>query len=151
MQVSNGMHPIAAPLAALFGLLACVVVIVPDTPRGLAVRIARNQPCGADDRRVVVVQVLSNGDLRINQENVDREHLDRRLEDLFKTRVYRWIFVVGDPDLQFGEVAGVIDAASRKVDYIAIPTPSVLKRADWKNGVCIDPNLPPSYIAHPPR
>jgi biopolymer transport protein TolR len=138
-------------IAALFVLLAGIVAMFPDTPRGLPVRIARVQPCGEDDRRVVVVSVLPRGVIRINQEDVSRTDLNRRLEELFKTRVYRWVLVAGDPSLQFREVADIIDDVSKKVDYISILTPAVLKQADWRTATCLDPNLPHDYFANPPR
>ena len=143
----------AAPLAALFLLFSCVVVLeaVPDTAVGLTLRVAGTRPCGADDRREITLHVLANGDLKLNYEKVEREYLLARLEELFKTSVYRWIFITGDPDLHFGEVAEVIDAVSKSLDYIAIVTPSVRKRADWRTGVCLDPNLPSDYFSHPPR
>lgn len=87
----------------------------------------------------------------INRDVVNRRDLNPRLEEIFKTRVYRWVLVAGAPDLQFREVAEIIDEVSKKVDYMAILTPSVLKQADWRTGTCIDPNLPHDYIAHPPR
>ena len=57
------------------------------TATGFAGAIARVEPCGNDDRRNVVVQILSHGGLRINVEDVKREDLNRRLEDLQDTRV----------------------------------------------------------------
>ncbi|HYV75942.1 MAG TPA: hypothetical protein VFB24_16940 [Candidatus Binatia bacterium] len=143
----------AAPFAALFLTLSAIAAGFFHTATGFAVRIARLEPCGWDDRRVVVVQVLSRGGLRINTEAqvLQREELERRLEQIFKTRVYRYIFLTSDPDLPFGEVAQVIDSAAKQVDYVSILTPSVMNEAKVWNGICIDPNLPRDYIAHPPR
>jgi biopolymer transport protein ExbD len=145
------MHLMAAPFAALFVLLACIVIVPFGIPRGLVVRMPRTEPCGFDNRLVVVVRVLSTGGLKINLEDVTQDNLGHRLEELFKTRVYRWVLVEGAPDLSFGAVADVIDTVSGKVDYVTILTPSVLKQADMNADICIDPNLPPDYIAHPPR
>ena len=115
------------------------------------VRVAKNEPCGPDDRRDVVVHVLPDGDLRINLEKVGKADLGPRLRQIFRTRVYRLILLAGDPGVQFREVAEVIDAASPEVDYISIATPALLTRAHWRTGICIDPNLPPDYVANPPR
>jgi biopolymer transport protein ExbD len=139
-----------APFAALFLLLIAIVVgFSPAT--GFNVTTARLEPCGYDDRRVVVVQVLSHGGLRINVEDVKREDLDRRLEEISKTRAYRYVFLTADPDLPFEEVVQVIDSAAKQIDYIAILTPSILNQARGGSLFCIDPNLPESYIAHPTR
>ena len=56
----------------------------------------------------------------------------------------------GDPNVPFGEVAEVIDIASKQVDFVAILTPPVIKKATYReDGTCLDPNLPGDYI--PPR
>ena len=90
--------------------------------------------------------------LRLNSENQKREELEYRLEEIFRTRAYRYVFVMVDPNVSFGDVAEVIEMASKQVDYVALLTPSVLGRADFRDdGTCIDPNLPTEYIAHPPR
>lgn len=105
------------------------------------VSIATATPCGMDDTRTVVVQVLSHGEVRINSEDLRREDLDARLEEIFRTRAVRLAFVVGDPELQFRQVAEVIDTTAKHVDYVAIVTTSVGKIARWSTGNCLDPNL----------
>jgi hypothetical protein len=65
---------------------------------------------------------------------------------------YRYVFVTGDSNVPFGDVAEVIGMASKQVDYVSLLTPFVLKRANYRDdGTCLDPNLPTEYIAHPPR
>ena len=113
------------------------------------VRLRGFEPCGNDDRRNVVVQVLSHGGLRINLEDVNREDLNRRLEEIFKTRAYRFVFLTADLDLPFGEVAQVIDSAATQIDYIAVLTPSILNQVRGGSLFCLDPNLPKSYLANP--
>jgi biopolymer transport protein ExbD len=49
--------------------------------------------------------------VKINQEPIDIRTLGSRLEDIFKTRSDRVMFVKGDPTLQFGDVAELIDIA----------------------------------------
>ena len=144
------MNSMAAPLAALlFGLTAFMASCsYPST--GLAIRIAGLGRCG--DVRNVVLEVLPGGVLRLNSENQKRDELGHRLQDIFRTRAYRYVFVIGDPNVSFGEVAEVIDIASTQVDFVSIPPPSVLRKATYhEDGTCLDPNLPPEYIAHPPR
>ena len=113
------------------------------------VRIAGLRRC-ADVRRIVL-EVLASGGLRLNSENERRDGLASRLEDIFKTRAYRYVFVTGDPNVSFGEVTKVSDIALKQVDYVAILTPSVISRATYRgDGTCLDPNLPAESIAHPP-
>lgn len=52
-----------------------------------------------------------NGVLRINQDPLEFSVLIARLEDIFKTRNNRTIFVQADNELLFNDVAQLIDAA----------------------------------------
>jgi len=71
------------------------------------------------------------------------------------------VYVISDPNVSFGEVAEVIGIAARQADYVAIVTPSVMKRATYQGEACLPSehgkdsclhaNLPGDYIAHPPR
>jgi biopolymer transport protein ExbD len=140
-----------APFAALFLTLMALAASLPHSATGLAVTIARLEPCGNDDRREVVVQVLSHGGLRINVEDVNRENLGRRLEEIFKTRAHRYAFLLAAPDLPFAEVAQIMDSVAKQVDYIAILTPSVLNQGRGGSPFCIDANLPDSYRWYPQR
>jgi len=73
------------------------------------------------------VHVLRPGVIQLNNEPLQTQELERRLEAIFRTRVYRYVFVTGGPGLQFRDVADIID------------------------GVCFDENLPRDYRRHPPR
>jgi biopolymer transport protein ExbD len=144
------MNPVAAPLAALLFGLTAFIASCSHPSTGLAVRLAGLGRCG--DVRDVVLEVLPGGVLRLNSENQKRDELGHRLHDIFRTRAYRYVFVTGDPNVSFGEVAEVIEIASTQVDFVAILTPSVLRKATYQeDGTCLDPNLPADYIAHPPR
>jgi biopolymer transport protein ExbD len=58
---------------------------------------------------VIVVQVFSDGTLRINQDPVEWQDLQGRLEQIFQMRASRVAFVRGDSVLEFGVVARAID------------------------------------------
>jgi biopolymer transport protein ExbD len=88
---------------------------------------------------------------KLNSEPLQRESLDHTLEEIFRTRANRYVFVIGDPATSFGEVAEVIDIAAKQVDYVTVLTPAVARMHTGLEGACIDPNLPPEYILHPPR
>ena len=52
--------------------------------------------------------------------------LGPRLEDIFKTRNERIMFVKGDPDANFGDVAAVIDVAKGAgIDKIGLITKAI--------------------------
>ena len=66
------------------------------------------------------------GGLKINQEPTTLADLGPRLEDIFKTRNERIMFVKGDPDVSFGDVAAVIDVAKGAgIDKIGLITKSI--------------------------
>jgi biopolymer transport protein TolR len=65
--------------------------------------------------RTVIVQVLEAGSgrphLLINREPVEWDGLRARLVEIYKTRAERVMFVKADRDIDFEEVANVIDTA----------------------------------------
>ena len=58
---------------------------------------------------LIVVQVFSDGTLRINQDPVEWQDLQARLKEIFKMRASRVAFVRGDRAIEFGVVARAID------------------------------------------
>jgi len=62
----------------------------------------------------------------INREATTLAALGPRLEDIFKTRSERLMFVQGDPDVDFGDVAAVIDIAKGAgVDKVGLITKAI--------------------------
>ena len=117
----------------LLVLLIIFMVITPLTPKGLEALVPQPPPPNQHENpndRTVVVQVLLDGGktkLRINQEDVAVENLHQRLIDIFKTRAERVMFVKGDNDVEFQNVAQVIDIAkgTQFVDKIGLITAKV--------------------------
>jgi biopolymer transport protein TolR len=117
----------------LLVLLIIFMVITPLTPKGLEALVPQPPPPNQHENpndRTVVVQVLLDGGktkLRINQEDVTVENLHQRLIDIFKTRAERVMFVKGDNDVEFQNVAQVIDIAkgTQFVDKIGLITAKV--------------------------
>jgi len=73
--------------------------------------------------QTVVVSEDASHLVKINQEQVDIRMLGSRLEDIFKTRAERVMFIKGDPTLQFSDVAELIDIAKGAgVDKIGLVT-----------------------------
>ena len=104
----------------LLVLLIIFMIITPRTPMGLDALVPQppkdqKQQTTPNDR-TVVVQILQAGAgqqaaLKINQEDVTWDKLQGRLEDIYKTRAEKVMFVKCDPDLPFQDVAQVIDIA----------------------------------------
>jgi len=103
----------------LLVLLIIFMVITPLTPKGLDALVPqppkKDQPKQPEDNnRTIVVQVLKAPNkpaLKINQDDVSWDNLRGRLEEIFKTRAEKVMFVKGDTDLTFESVAQVIDIA----------------------------------------
>jgi biopolymer transport protein TolR len=119
----------------LLVLLIIFMVITPLTPHGLEALVP--QPPPKDQKteppeRTVVVQVLEapgggKPKLKINQDDVSWDNLSSRLTDIFKTRAERVMFVKGDPDIEFQNVAQVIDIAkgTQVVDRVGLITAKI--------------------------
>jgi len=109
----------------LLVLIIIFMVITPLTPKGLEALIPQPPPPGAPpsaaDLRTVVVSVNKDHSMLINQDPVDEKNLGSRLEEIFKTRAERVVFVKGDPDLEFRDVAKVIDIAhGAQIDKVGL-------------------------------
>jgi len=118
----------------LLVLLIIFMVITPLTPKGLDALVPQppkdKQKQPESDERTVVVQLLKGGgdkaNLKINQDDVTWENLEGRLNDIFKTRAEKVMFVKADPDLTFNEVAQVIDIGhSAGVDKVGLITAKI--------------------------
>jgi len=117
----------------LLVLLIIFMVITPLTPKGLDALVPqppkdqKAQPPSID--RTVVVQVIKTGGqplLKINQEDVSWDKLQGRLEEIYKTRAEKVVFVKADTDLPFADVAQVIDIAhSAGVDKVGLITAKI--------------------------
>ena len=111
----------------LLVLLIIFMVITPLTPKGLDALVPQPNPNAQPSEdviaRTVVVSIDAQRNVKINQDGVDIRELGPRLEDIFKTRSERVAFVKGDPALEFGVVANVIDIAKGAgVDKIGLIT-----------------------------
>ena len=119
----------------LLVLLIIFMVITPLDPKGLDALVPQppkdQQQQTTPTDRTIVVQVISAGagarpTLKINQDDVSWTDLQARLEDIFKTRAERVMFVKGDPDVPFLEVAQVIDIAhAAQVDKVGLITAKI--------------------------
>jgi biopolymer transport protein TolR len=111
----------------LLVLIIIFMVITPLTPNGLDALVPQPNPNAKPDEQVIsrtiVVSVDASRKVKINQDPVDLRDLGTRLEDIFKTRNDRVIFVRGDPTLPFAAVAEIIDIAKGAgIDKIGLIT-----------------------------
>ncbi len=120
----------------LLVLLIIFMVITPLTPKGLDALVPQPPPKDQKQQppppeRTIVVQVLKSGDperptLKINQDDTNWDQLEGKLRDIFATRAEKVMFVKGDDDIAFANVAQVIDIAhSAGVDKVGLITAKI--------------------------
>jgi biopolymer transport protein ExbD len=115
----------------LLVLLIIFMVITPLTPHGLDTLVPQPPPPNTpppppDQDPTVVVEVKKDQSIEINGQPVQEKELTTRLEDIFKTRATKVVFVKGDPNLDYRYVAQAIDdAKGAGLDKVGIMTPKV--------------------------
>ncbi|MEO8597576.1 MAG: biopolymer transporter ExbD [Candidatus Solibacter sp.] len=114
----------------LLVLIIIFMVITPLTPKGLEALVPQPPPPDAkpnqSDQRTVVITIDANHTMSINSEPTDEARLGGRLEDIFKTRAERVVFVKGDPSIDFQWVAKAIDIAhGAGIDKVGLMTAKV--------------------------
>ena len=116
----------------LLVLIIIFMVITPLLPQGLDALVPQPNPNAEPPsqdviNRTVVVSIEDEFPIthkvKINQDEVDFRLLGQRLEDIFKTRSERVMFVRGADSLPFADVTGVIDVAKGAgIDKIGLMT-----------------------------
>jgi biopolymer transport protein ExbD len=115
----------------LLVLLIIFMVITPLTPHGLEALAPQppnpNQPPPDPNQdRTVVIVIDKDGKMKLNQDPIEEAKLGTRLEEIFRTRAERVVFVKGDPSLDFATVARAIDIAKGvQIDKIGLITPKI--------------------------
>jgi biopolymer transport protein TolR len=118
----------------LLVLLIIFMVIVPVTPKGLEALVPQPpkdpQQKEPDQRTIVVSVIHTNGAqvaYKINQDDVSKSELLPRLTAIYANRAERIMFVKGDDDVNFAQVADVIDIGhAAGVDHVGLMTPKIL-------------------------
>jgi biopolymer transport protein ExbD len=116
----------------LLVLLVIFMTITPLTPKGLDAAVPQPPPPGTpppppdEANKTVVVSIDQSGQIKINQDKIELRYLGDRLQEVFKTRNDRTIFVQGDPELLFNDVIQIIDIAKGSgVDKIGLMTEQI--------------------------
>jgi biopolymer transport protein TolR len=114
----------------LLVLIIIFMVITPLTPKGLEALVPQppppNQKQTLSDQRTVVISIDGDHKMMINSEPTDEARLGGRLEEIFKTRAERVVFVKGDPSIEYGWVARAIDTAhGAGIDKVGLMTAKV--------------------------
>ena len=117
----------------LLVLLIIFMVIVPMVPKGqeaLMPQPSKGNQLFPEVGRTIVVSVLrasgNSLEYKINRDVVSKDALSARLAEIYANRAERVMFIKGDDDVSYSQVAEVIDMGhSAGVDHVALLTPKV--------------------------
>jgi len=118
----------------LLVLIVIFMTITPLTPKGLNADVPQPPPPGApppdDLSKTIIVSIDETGTIKINQQVYSIADLGPGLQDIFRTRNERVMFVNGHPDLLYKDVVDVIDIAKGAgVEKIGLMSPDQLAAA----------------------
>ena len=99
------------PLIDILLVLLVIFMIIPCRQMGLPAGLPQfaNDPVPAGISETILVQVASDGTMRLNGLVVQHDELRGRLERVFALRAHRVAFLQGDRSLEFQQVAAVLD------------------------------------------
>jgi biopolymer transport protein TolR len=122
----------------LLVLLVIFMVTLPLSQRGLDVnlpletRTAQQQQIPSEQ---IVLTYSADRRVSINNQDVNVRDLEQRLRTIFEQRREKTMFIIGAPNLRYGEIVEVIDAAKGAgVEKLGIVTEGMRSAAGVSSG-----------------
>ena len=121
----------------LLVLLIIFMAALPLTQKGMDINLPLESTANApsDNSQQIVLEYSADKSISVNKQLVTLQNLESFLRDTFETRKEKTMFIVGDPNLRYGEIVAVIDAAKGAgVEKVGIVTEGMRKSAGGSGG-----------------
>jgi biopolymer transport protein ExbD len=116
----------------LLVLLIIFMAALPLTQKGMDINLPleTKAPSTKPDTNQIVLEYNADKSIAVNKQVVTLANLETFLRDTFETRKETTMFIVGDPQLRYGDIIAVIDAAKGAgVEKVGIVTEG-MRRGD---------------------
>ncbi len=116
----------------LLVLLIIFMAALPLTQKGMDINLPleTKAPQSATPDTQIVLEYNADRSIAVNKQVVTLGNLETFLRDTFETRKEKTMFIVGDPNLRYGDIVTVIDAAKGAgVEKVGIVTEG-MRRGD---------------------